>query len=315
MPASRSGSGGASSLREMIAAGPRAVSRYTGTLFAVFIAQTVVALAAMLAFALVLAQAFAHLPAFDDAVDGDLVAMIGCLRFARASMLAVVGIAFGALVMWQLAAWFLAGGVYGVLAQRPEGRQATARCFGASGASTYLAYARLALCAIPGWLIVAFVWLACWNLVEPRLQFALTTWDLVSSLLVAVVPAALLWHVAATVIDYARVELALRDDSHAPGAALAYARALGFVLRRPVTLVHGLLGHVAWLVLTFGSVWLAQGHPMYGAEGAITLFVLRQGVALARMALRFGVLAGQVELGRTRPPPPRRVEVKLEVTA
>jgi len=64
-----------------------------------------------------------------------------------------------------------------------------------------------------------------------------------------------------------------------------------------------------------GSVWLAQGHSMYGTEGAITLFVLRQGVSLARMAVRFGVMGGQIELSRTRPPPPRRVEVKIDATA
>jgi hypothetical protein len=55
-------------------------------------------------------------------------------------------------------------------------------------------------------------------------------------------------------------------------------------------------------------MYLAYGHPMYGAEGAVTLFVIRQGVALARMAIRVGVLAGQVEIGRGRPLPPRRVE-------
>jgi hypothetical protein len=299
-------------LRELFAAGPRAVSRYTGTLFAVFVAQSVVGLAAMVAIGLVLAQAFGHLPLFDEAVDGDLVALVECLRGARASILAVVGIAFGAVLAWQLATWFLTGGVLGVLAQRPEGRRDTARCFGANGASTYLGFARLALCAIPSWLVVVYVWLQCVQAVAPRLEMALTTWDLVSSLLVAVVPAAVLWHVATTVVDYARVELVLRDDNHPPGAAFAYARAFGFVLRRPATLVHGLAGWLAWLALTLGSVWIAQGHPMYGAEGAITLFVLRQGVSLARMAVRFGVLAGQVELGRGRPAPARRVDVKLE---
>ena len=56
---------------DMIAAGPRAVSRYTGTLFAVFVAQSLIAAACMVGVALVLAQAFAHLPMFDEAVDGD----------------------------------------------------------------------------------------------------------------------------------------------------------------------------------------------------------------------------------------------------
>jgi hypothetical protein len=54
---------------------------------------------------------------------------------------------------------------------------------------------------------------------------------------------------------------------------------------------------------------------MYGAEGAITLFVIRQGVSLARMATRFGVMAGELELGRTRPLPPRRLDAKVDVTA
>jgi hypothetical protein len=59
-------------------------------------------------------------------------------------------------------------------------------------------------------------------------------------------------------------------------------------------------------------MYLAAGHPMFGAEGAVTLFVIRSGVSLARMALRFGVLAGQVDLGGSRPPPPRRVEIKAD---
>ncbi len=73
----------------------------------------------------------------------------------------VVGIGlafvFGAIVVWQLASWFLVGGLYGVLAQRPENRGDTARCFGASGAATYLAYARLAFWSLPGYVVVLFV--------------------------------------------------------------------------------------------------------------------------------------------------------------
>jgi hypothetical protein len=297
-------------LADVIAAGPRAVSRYTGTLLAVFVVQSLVALAVVLAVTLVLAQAFAHLPLFDEAVDGDLVALIACIRWARQSFLAVFGIVLGGVILWQLASWFLAGGIYGVLSQRPEGRRDTARCFGATGASTYLAYARLAVCALPGWLLVLFVWGTCMGLVATRIEYALTMWDLLSALTLGFLPALVLAHVLATVSDYARVELALRDDTHPPGVTITYLRALAFVLRRPITLVHGLLGWLAWLAITIGYLYLAAGHAMYGAEGAITLFVIRQGVALARMAIRFGVLGGQVELGSTRPAPARRVEVK-----
>src|SRR5678815_751459 len=123
-------------LGDLIAAGPRAVSRYTGTLLAVFVAQSIVAATCIIAVAVVLAQAFSHLPMFDEAVDGDLVALIYCVRYGRPSLLATGGIVFGAVAMWQLASWFLVGGIGGVLAQRPEGRGDTARCFGASGPSS-----------------------------------------------------------------------------------------------------------------------------------------------------------------------------------
>jgi hypothetical protein len=300
-------------LGDLIGAGPRAVSRYTGTLLAVFVAQSLVAATCLFAAGMVFANAFSHLPMFDEAVDGDLVALIYCLRHGKASMVAVAGIGFGAIMLWQMASWFLAGGVYGVLAQRPEGRGDTARCFGASGASTYLAYVRLALCSLPAWLTVLFVLGAGLGLMKDRIHYALTVPELLGPLALATLPAAVVLHVAWTVSDYARVELSLRHDTHDPGVVTTYVRTLGYVLRRPVTLVHGAICWVLFGLITLAYAYLAQGHPMYGAEGAITLFVARAGVSLLRMAVRFGVLAGQVELGRTRPLPPRRVEVKVDV--
>jgi hypothetical protein len=299
-------------LAHLIAAGPRAVSRYTGTLLAVFVAQSLVAASCIVAVALVLAHTFSHLPMFDEAVDGDLVALIYAVRHGKDSLVAIAGIVFGAIMLWQLASWFLVGGVYGVLAQRPEGRGDTARCFGAGGASTYLAYARLALCALPGWIVVLFVLGAGVGLVRGRIDHALTLGELLGPLALASLPAILLLHVLWTALDYARVELTLRHDTHDPGVATTYLRTLSYVLRRPVALVHAALGWLVFGLVSAAYLYLAQGHPMYGAEGAITLFIARQGVSLLRMATRFGVLAGQLELGRTRPLPPRRVEVKVD---
>lgn len=299
-------------LGDLIAAGPRAVSRYTGTLLAVFVAQSILAATCMVGVALVLAQAFAHLPMFDEAVDGDLVALIYCVRYGKPSLVATGGIVWSAVVLWQLASWFLVGGLGGVLAQRPEGRSDTARCFGASGAATYLAYARLALCSLPGWLLVLFVFGTGVSLVATRIEHALTVPELLGPLAVALLPALLLLHLLWTVSDYARAELTLRHDTHDPGVVVTYLRTLAYVLRRPVTLVHGALGWLVFALVTAAYAYLAQGHPMYGAEGAVTLFVAREGVSLLRMATRVGILAGQIELGRTRPLPPRRVEVRVD---
>jgi hypothetical protein len=299
-------------LGDLFGAGTRALTRYTGTLLAVFVVQTLVSLACMVAVAAVLAQAFAHLPLWDDAVDGDLVALIECLRYAKTAVFASGGIVFAAIALWQLVSWFVVGGLYGVLAQRPEGRGDTARCFGASGATTYLTYLRLALCSIPGGLAVLFVLFTTSGLAQPRLEHALTYSDLIAPAALALLPAALLLHVVWTIADYARVELTLRHDTHDPGVLATYLRTAAFVIRRPITLVHGALGWLAFGAISLGYACVAHGHPMYGAEGAVTLFVIRQGVALARTAIRFGILAGQLELGRTRAAPPRRIEANLD---
>lgn len=299
-------------IRELLGAGVRSVSKYTGTVLAVFVVQSLVAVACMFAISVALAQTFAHLPMFDEAVDGDLVALLWCLDYARPTFLAIGGLVFGALVVWQLATWFVVGGLAGVFAQKPEGRGDTARCFGASGAATYLAYARLAVCSLPGLLLVLFVFGTTMSLVSDRMQYALTVPQLVGPLLVALVPTGLLLHFVWTVSDYARVELTLRHDTHDPGVLATYIRTVIYVARHPMTLVHGGIGWILFLLVTLAYAYLAQGHPMYGTEGAITLFLVRQGVSLLRMAIKVGVLAGQVELGRTRALPPRRATVPAE---
>jgi hypothetical protein len=299
-------------LRELLGAGVRAVSKYTGTVLAVFVVQSLVATACMFGVAVVLAQTFAHLPMFDEAVDGSLVALVWSIVHGQPSFLAVACIVFGAVVFWELASWFLVGGLYGVFAQRPEGRRDTARVFGASGAATYLKYVRLALCSLPGYGLVLFLFGTGMSIAAPRIEYALTLPQLLGPLVLAALPSLLLLHFLWTVSDYARVELTLRHDTHDPGVFLAYLHAVVYVIRHPLTLIHTGLGWVFFLLVTVAYAYLAQGHPMYGAEGAITLFFVRQGVSLLRMAIKIGILAGQVELGRTRPPPARRVEVTVD---
>jgi hypothetical protein len=302
-------------LGELLGAGPRAVSRYTGTVLAVFVVQSLVAAACLLAVALVLAQTFSHLPMFDEAVDGSLVALVWCLRYGRESFLAIAGIVAGAVLLWQLASWFLVGGLVAVLGQHPEGRGDTARCFGASGSATYLKYARLALCSLPGYVLVLFLLMTGLGIATPGLEYALTLPQLLVPLGLAVLPALLVLHVLWTVSDYARVELTLRHDSHDPGVVRTYLHSFAYVIRRPITLLHAAVGWLLFLLVTMAYAYLAQGHPMYGTGGAITLFFVRQGVSLLRMAIQVGILAGQVELGRTRPLPPRRIEVKPSTAA
>lgn len=290
-------------LRDLLAAGPRTVSRYTGTVLAVHAVLMVVTGAAIAAIAVALANAFGHLPMWDDAVDGDVVAMIECIRYASTTFWAIGGIAFGALVLWQVATWFLVGGVLGVLAQEPEGRREVARAFGASGAAMFFAYLRLAIIQLPAYALVLFAFATGLTYVSTPVEQALTIPELLAPIALASLPGLVLLHFFWTVTDYVRVELALRGDSHDPGVVVTYLRTLAFVARHPVTLLHGLVGWVAWIGVTVAYAWIASGHAMYGTEGAITIFVARQCVALLRTAIRIGILGGQLALGRTRPRP------------
>jgi hypothetical protein len=292
------------SFAELVGAGARAIARYTGTLFAVFLVQALLAAACMLGVAFVLAQAYANLPLFDDAVDGDLAALVRILLAGGATNHAVLGVVFGALFVWLVVSWFLAGGIYGVLAHRPETRAETARVFGHAGAQTFLAYARLAALSLPGLAIAATVFITCAQYASPRILDALTLPQLIGPLTLAVLPAAIVLHVVWTISDYARVELSLRYATHRPSALITYMKTIAFVLRRPMLLVHGAFGWVLFALVTVAYALIAMGRPMYGPEGAITLFIARSCVSLLRMAIRVGVMGGQVEAGRTRELPP-----------
>lgn len=306
---------GLGGLRALLRGGRRALWRYTGTLFAVFLAQSVLAVACMLGVAMVLTQTFSRLPMFDEAVDGDLVALIWVVRHEPGSFVAIAGVIFAAVIVWQVAAWFLAGGLYGVLAQRPEGRADTVRSFGASGAGTYFAYARLAVVSLLGYMVVLTVFGATLSAAWQRLEYALTLGDLFAALAIVAIPTGALALFFGTVTDYARVELTLRYESHRPSAFATYLRTVGYVLRHPLTVVHAGVGWLLVILVSLAYVYIAHDHPMYGAGGAITLFFVRQGMSLARMAIRVAIMAGQIELGRTRRlPPPRRLEPPQQPT-
>jgi hypothetical protein len=293
-------------LVDLIRAGGRAVSRYTGTVLALFVTQGLVAAVAIVTLAQIFAAEFATRPVFDKGVDGDLVSLIECLRDAPHILWAAGWTVLGVVLLWMVASWFLVGGVLAVLAERPDGRAATARCFGAGGANTFLSFVMLQILSLVAYLPALFVlgFGLAWGL--EKVEYALTVGDLVWSIGLGALPGLLALVLAGTIVDYARVELALRKSSHELGAIGAFVRAVGFVITHPVTLLHSLLGWLVAIALGLGYAWLAHGRALLGGSGALTILVIRQGLSLLRIAVKVGVLGGQVELGQTRPPPPRR---------
>jgi hypothetical protein len=288
------------SLGELLNAGRGVLTRYTGTLLAVFVLQLTVAGAATFAIARVFAAAFSTLPYFDQAVDGDLTAWVYLLRNHREVIAAAGWIGGGAVLMWLAVSWFVAAGMIGVFAERPEGRAETARCFGARGASSFLPLVRLWVLSAPTYFIVAMALGIGIDAVSSQLEVALSAGRLAMWLAVALAPGLLLLHLLWTISEYARAELVLRRDSHDLSVVAAYARGIALVLRRPMTLVHAGLGWLLAGAISIGYWAASHGHPMAGSDGAATLLIVRQGVVLARMAVHFAVLGGQVALTRQR---------------
>ncbi len=295
-------------LRAMIRTGGRALATYTGTLLGVFAVQVVLSGIVWFSFTQVLASEFAHRPVFDDAVGGDLVAMIECLRHAPQAVRAMLWIGLGAVFLWIVMSWFFIGGIYAVVFERPDGKRDTARVFGAGGAATFFVYLRLAVISLALHVLVIGVLLFGLGAGAARAAAAMTAFDLVAPLAIGMVPGLVLLLILWTALDYARAELTVRRPTHDDlGAVRALVRGLVFIARRPVGLAHNALGWLAFVLVSLGFAWAAQGHAMLGAGGAVALIVIRLGVALLRMAIKVAMLAGHIELTETRPPPPRRV--------
>lgn len=295
-------------LSALARAGLRGVSEYTGMVLAVFVVQLIAAWCAGLVYLQVLATAFGDRPMFDDGVDGDLTSLLVVVTERREVFGALVWVMLGAVAMWMVWSWFLTGGVLAVFTERPRGRRETARAFGAGGASTFLVYGRLGLISILLHLPVLIVLGFGLGYLGDQLEHAMTIGEMIGPLVIALAPAALLHVLVSTVIDYARAELTLRRPTHESlGAVRVTIRAVGFMFRRPVALVHVLVYWLVFVTLSVVFVWLGHGHAMLGTGGALAVFAIREAQALVRSALKLAVLAGQVELTATRPPPPRTI--------
>ncbi len=292
-------------LADLVAAGWRGCARYTGTLLSVFVTQSLVALICLITVAQVLASVFSHRPLFDEGVRGDLIALVWATRHGASALIASVWLVIGVALMWSMSSWFLVGGINAVLLKNPQGRAATAQQFGAGGSNTFLAYGVITLLTVPFLVLVLFVFGITAGVAIPRMQYALTVPQLIAPLALALLPALILLAVTWTIVDYARIDLTRHRNSHALGPFAAYLRAVRFVITHPLTIGHTLLGWLIWLGIGIGYSYIAYGHPMLGADGAVTLYVIRLGVQLFRMAVKFGVIAGQVQLSQQCPAPIR----------
>jgi hypothetical protein len=280
----------------MAAAGVAALRRYPGLAATLYAVQLLISVVAAWVMASALAVAFSMRPIFASAVDGDALAGAVVLRANPPVAATLLFVALGAAIVYAAVSWFLAGGLIATLLERPVGRQKVAERFGAGGAATFSAYARLWLwCLIPytAALLVAGVGAAfAWG----ELERALTVGDAAGALAPTLLPALALTWVTATAAGYARIELS-RHPGRSPLAALIRAlRTLAANWRAPV---HALLYCILWLAITLLYLAITGDRPMLGAAGALWLLLLRQAAVTLRFAAKLALVGGQVELGRT----------------
>jgi hypothetical protein len=279
----------------MLVAGAAALRRYPGLAVTLYAVQLLVSVIAAWVMATALAAAFARQPLFDQAVDGDTLAAVLLLLDNTALFTALAAVAFGAAAFYAAISWFLTGGLIATILESPTGRRAVAERFGAGGAATFFAYARLWLwCLIP-YAVSALTFVVGLAYVADDLHYALTACDALAAVLPTALPALALAWLTALAAGYARVDL-----TRNPGKSAARALACGYVLvgTRWRALVHSLLYAVTWLAITALFLLVVDYRAMSGAAGALCLFALRQLTAILRFAAKLALIGGQVELAR-----------------
>ena len=292
--------------RLMLRTGRAAVWRYAGLLTSLFLLQVALAGGAAWVVSRILENALGTSLVFDEAVDGDVVAMIATARLAPDAILASLWVCVGAVCAYLAVSWFTTGGLLAVLIERPAGRRDVARCFGAGGAASFFAYARLAAMSALPYAIILLAGTLGVMVVGAQVAQALSPWRAAATILAGLAPAVVMAWVTFTIVDYARVDLSLHPGLGATAAAL---RAVRTVLSRPAPLLHVALYYLVFLAASIAYVFVTYGHAMLGTGGAISLLVVREGLAILRFTAKVAMLAGQVELGQKREPPRRRAAV------
>jgi hypothetical protein len=296
------------SLRQMLRTGRASVWRYTGTVTVLFLLQLALAGGAAWVVSHILSSALGTSLIFDDAVDGDVAALLATFRHAPGAFVSSMWVCVGSIFAYLAVSWFTTGGLIAVLVDQPTGRREVARSFGAGGAASFFAFARLAAMSALPYAVVLLVAASGLMVVGDNVLDSLSPGRALLLILAGLAPAVVLAWLVFTIIDYARVDLAAYPGTSATAAML---RGATMVFARPAPLLHVALYYLVFLAVSVVYVLITDGHAMLGTSGAISLLVVRQGLSIVRFTAKVALIAGQVELAQTREPPPRRVKAAL----
>ena len=287
----------------MLAAGGRALRRYTGLAIVLYVIQLGISVVAAFLMTRVLANAFALRPEFDRGIDGDFASLVTALRQTDGIVGTLMWLGLVAVILYWLVSWAIAGGLITTFIHRPHARRDVAECFGRGAAGCFWPYARLALLSIVIYIPAAAALILALRFGLDGLADQLTMGGVVWRLVAWFGPTAVLFVIAGTAVDYARVDLARHPDLPSRRALLRSLRLI-FSRVRPIA-------HVGFYLLFFAAVSgayvaLTFERPMVGAIGALSLVVIRQVLSLARFGAKIILIGGQVELSQMQLFPPKR---------
>lgn len=283
---------GRPSLLGLLRAGARALRRFPGLLFGLYVLQLALSAGAALVLMAVFARTFGNRPLFDRAMDGDLAALVTCFAdpAGRSALFGAVVICAAAVLVYGVVSWMLTAGLIAVLLDAPSRRREVVRWFGAAGASNFFPFLRLSLWSLLPHAAVGVAAAFGLRWIRWRLDHALEPDDLLTALAIGLSPALVLHWLLAASIDYARIDLVRHPGM---SSVRALARGFGLIGRRRITLVHTLLYGAVFGGVFALQLWLTGSGAVSGMAG---LIVVRQIAGLTRFAAHVGLIAGQVEL-------------------
>ena len=292
------------SIHAMIRRGLAGLRRYSGLWLSLYLVQFITAALGTWIMTRILAAELASNPVFDRAVDGDPAALAFILGDNPGVFAATMAVGVGVAVGYALLSWYLVGGAVAVLLRQPGSGRDLRRCFGAGGAETFFAYARLWLWSLIPYAIGIIALALGFYLGGKDLIESVTIADVLGQMLPPLIPAVVIFWLHLTAIDYARIELSRRALAGEPLSALrallgAYRAVLGD--RRPLLHIAIYAGY--FFAVSAVYVTLGQGAAMAGVIGAVAIFLIRQLVLALRFAADVVCTAGQVALVGSRVSP------------
>lgn len=240
----------------------------------------------------ILTATFGHRPLFARAVEGDLAALVTCIKMEPAAFVGVLLVGAVTLLAYGAMSWFLGAGLIAVVIDSPRRSGDVARRFVTAAAIHAPRFFILSLWSLLPRTVAAVVMAGGLLAVSSRVELALDLPSVAGLMALGLGPGLLLSWVVTTAMDIARVALVL-DAELEPLAALLQ----GFerIATHRILLLHTALYGLVFAGVTAGHVAISSAM----LSGGALVLVARQAASVARFVARAAVVGGQVEVVRS----------------